>query len=172
MRQQRWLAGLALLALSTAVRAAPPDPARALADTIDKHISAGWTTAKIKPAPQTDDAEFLRRVHLQIGGRIPSVAEVRAFLSDKRPDRRERVVNRLLESPRYVNHFVNVWRTWMMPEASASIQAQFLAPSFENWLRDKLRENVPYDKMVHELLTTPTGGPQGGYIGLPGGGAS
>jgi hypothetical protein len=172
MRQQRWLAGLALAALVTAPRAAPPDPARALADTIDRRVGAEWAAAGIKPAPPADDAEFLRRVHLQLGGRIPSVAEVRAFLSDRRPDRRERVIQRLLDSPRYVNHFVNVWRTWMMPEAGASIQAQFLAPSFESWLRDKLRENVAYDRMVHELLTAPTGGQQGGGFGVVGGNPS
>jgi hypothetical protein len=155
MRYNRWLPALALVALGSTLRAAPPDPVRALADTIDKRVAAGWSAAKVKPAPAADDAEFLRRVYLHLAGRIPSVSEARAFLDDKSADKREKVVEQLLKSPRYVSHFINVWRGWMIPEADASIQARFLIPGFETWLRDKLRENVGYDTLVHELLTTP-----------------
>src|SRR5262249_3791131 len=78
----------------------------------------------------------------------------------------------LLRGPRYVSHFTNVFRAWMLPEASASFQARFLAPGFETWLRQKLAANTPYDRMVHELLTAPVGAQQAqfGYGG--GGGAA
>src|SRR5205085_1926167 len=115
MSVHQWLGGLVLLALGVPVTAA--DPVRELADTIDKHIRAGWDKAKAKPAPAADDAEFLRRVYLQLAGRIPSVSEVREFLDDRKPDKRERIILKLLDSPRYVTHFVSIWRTWMMPEA-------------------------------------------------------
>jgi hypothetical protein len=162
MRSQRWLAGLALLALGVPSWAA--DPVRELADTIDKHVQAAWEKAKAKPAPVADDAEFLRRVYLQLAGRIPSVSEVREFLDDKKPGKRERVIRKLLDGPRYVTHFVSIWRTWMMPEADASIQARFLIPGFETWLREKLRDNTPYDRLVHELLTTSVDGQRGGVF--------
>src|SRR4051812_7549184 len=179
-RLELYLAGLALLA-ATATQAAPPDPALAAAEKIDRHLAAGWEKGKVKPAAPgkrgranpaapADDAEFLRRVYLQLAGRIPSVAEAHAFLRDRTPDKRRQVVVRLLDSPRYVAHFANVWRSWMMPEADASIQARFLIPGFENWLREKLRDNVPYDKMVHELLTAAVGGNQLAYF--PGGGGA
>ena len=171
--RQTWLAGLALVALAAAATAAPPDPARELADTIDKHIRAGWEKAKVQPAPDATDAEFLRRVTLHLAGRIPEVSKVREFLADKKPDKRERAVRELLDHARYVTHFTSVWRTWMMPEAEASIQARFLIPGFENWLRAKLRENVPYDRIVHELLTAPIDGRGGtGFIYAGGGQAS
>src|SRR5437660_1580218 len=100
-RVQPWLDGLALLALGAAAPGGEPDPARALADVIDRHIQAGHDREKVKPAPLSEDAEFLRRVTLHLAGRVPAVSEVRAFLKDASPDKRERVVRELLEGPRY-----------------------------------------------------------------------
>jgi hypothetical protein len=130
-----------------------------LAGLIDRCLSTGWADAKVKPAPTASDAEFVRRVYLDLAGRIPSVTEVRQFLDDKRPDKRRRVVEQLLQGPRYVTHFTNVWRALLLPETTASLQARFLAPGFEAWLRKKLQQNTPYDVMVRELLTQSVNGP-------------
>ena len=172
LQRGRSLACLALLTATAAWGADPPSPdrdARALAAKIDKHVAAAWAKAGIKPAPAASDAEFLRRVTLDLAGRIPSVAEVRAFLRDKDPDKRRKAVERLLRGPRHVSHFTNVFRSWMLPEASASFQTRFLVPGFEAWLRGQLADNAPYDRMVRELLTVPVG-PQQGQFPVPGGG--
>src|SRR5438067_1590806 len=95
---------------------------QALAARIDKHLAAGWSAAGMEPAPLAVDAEFLRRVYLDVAGRIPSVAETRAFLKDSSPEKRLRLVEHLLASPRYVTHGVNVWRALLLPETSVSIQ--------------------------------------------------
>lgn len=129
--------------------------AYALAAHIDKHIEAGWKAAKIQPTPIAGDAEFARRIYLDLAGRIPTVAELRAFQNDKSPNKRRQLVDRLLADRRYVTHFTNVWRALLMPEASASVQARTLVPQFESWLRKQLVRNAGYDKMVRELLTTP-----------------
>src|SRR5437764_15026945 len=63
--------------------------ARALAKRIDDLLGTGWQAAKVQPAPLADDAEFLRRVSIDLAGRIPTVAEARAFLDSKAPDKRE-----------------------------------------------------------------------------------
>jgi hypothetical protein len=128
---------------------------RAVAARIDKHLAAGWSAAAVEPAPRADDAEFLRRVYLDVAGRIPSVADARAFLKDTSPDKRPRLVERLLQSPRYVTHGVHVWRTLLLPEVSASIQARFLAPGFETWLQEQFAKNAGYDTMIRDLLTAP-----------------
>lgn len=163
--------GLALIG-APAKGAEPPDPALELAAKIDKAISAGWQKHQVKAAPPTDDAAFLRRAYLHLAGRIPSVSETRAFLADQRPNKRHRVIRDLLEGARYVSHFTTVWSRWMIPEADANVQARFLVPGFEGWLREKLRANTPYDRIAIELLTTSTGaqGPQAGFIsGMSGG---
>jgi hypothetical protein len=124
-----------------------------LAARIDNHLVAGWATAQVVPAPLAGDEEFLRRIYVDIAGRIPGVAEARAFLNDKSLDKRRRLVAKLLESPRYVTHFTNFWRAALLPEATSSFQARFLVPGFETWLRKYLVKNAGYDEMVRDLLT-------------------
>jgi hypothetical protein len=156
---------MALAGLTPAVQAAlaesgtPSDKdVVALAAAIDRALAAGWDANKVQPAPPASDAEFIRRVSLDLAGRIPSVTEVRRFLDDKRPDKRRRLVEQLLEGPRYVSHFTNVWRALLLPETTTTLQARFLAPGFEAWLRSKLQQNAPYDVMVRELLTVSMNG--------------
>jgi hypothetical protein len=163
-----WTAGwCALLAAASGSRAAaaegpkplgPPAAVRdaaALATWIDQQFAADWQANKSKPAPDADDAEFLRRVSLDLIGRIPTVEEARHFLDDKSPDKRRLLVEKLLAAPRYVSHFTNVWRSLMLPEADANIQGRAFAPAFEAWLRSELTKNAGYDRMVHDLLTAP-----------------
>lgn len=69
----------------------------ALAARIDQHIAAAWDKS-VKPAPLAEDAEFFRRVHLDLAGRIPSVTEIRDFLDDDRPDKRRLWVERILQA--------------------------------------------------------------------------
>jgi hypothetical protein len=153
------ITGSIFLAGSGGIRAAAPNNnAATLAAAIDRHLSAAWQGNQIQPAPPATDAEFVRRVYLDLAGRIPAVAELRAFFDDKRPDKRQRLVEQLLDGPRYVTHFTNVWRALLLPETTSNLQASFLAPGFETWLRAKLQANTHYDAMVRELLTVPMDG--------------
>src|SRR5207245_8509533 len=92
-------------------------------------------------------------------GPSPSVAEGRAFLTGKRPDRRQRLVDRLLEGPAYVKHSANVWRALLAPEPDFT--ARFTQPVMEAWLRKQFAANAGYDRLVRELLTTPVAGDRG-----------
>lgn len=129
-----------------------------LAAKIDQHVAAKQKAAGVQPAPVADDGEYLRRVYLLVAGRIPTVYETREFLRDTAPDKRARIVERLLDNPRYVTHFTTVWRNWMLPEARTSLQAGFLVSGFDAWVSGHMAANTPYDKLVHELLTTPVAG--------------
>src|SRR5262245_27042373 len=130
----------ALLLASGPARAAAPPPLRlkpatpqevkALADKIDRLITERWNTLKLKPAPLADDAEFLRRAYLDLAGRIPTVAEAREFLADRRVDKRALLVDRLLDGPRYVVHLTNVWRALLIPEAGNNFQVRLGQPGF------------------------------------------
>ncbi len=139
-----------------------------LARRIDRHLGEAWDRGKIVPATLADDSEWLRRVYLDLAGRIPTVAEVRAFLADRRDDRRQRLVEGLLAGPRYPTHFATVWRSLLVPEASSNFQLRFQMSGFERWLRDWLVSDRGYDAMVKELLTAAIN--SRGGIQLGGGG--
>jgi hypothetical protein len=155
---------LGVLALTPALRGADKE-VLALAAQIDQRLTAAWDK-DVQPAPLADDAEFFRRVHLDLAGRIPSVTEVRDFLEDDRPGKRRLWVDRILQADpddssyrdAYVSHFANVWRAWLM--AQTNQQALFQQPALEAWLAQRLKSNIGYDQLVRELLTQPTAGNQ------------
>jgi hypothetical protein len=159
--------GLALVLLLLPGPPARAEPARertrraaaALAARIDQHLARRWKDSKVHPAPPAGDAEFLRRVYLDLIGRIPSAGEARRFLADTSPDKRQRLVEDLLDHPRYVTHWMAVWEELLLPELATQDPAKvagFLrgGMSFQAWLYRQLQENTGYDKMVRELLTT------------------
>ncbi|HVS34296.1 MAG TPA: DUF1549 domain-containing protein [Gemmataceae bacterium] len=176
IRRWLWTAGwCAVIAGATATRGAAETPkplgppaavrdADALAAWIDQQFAVDWQANHVTPAPAADDAEFLRRVYLDLVGRIPMVSEAQQFLADKKPNKRRQLVEDLLGRPGYVNHFTSVWRSLLLPEADANVQGRALTPSFEAWLRKDLTKNAGYDQMVRELLTAPIG--QGGPRGI------
>ncbi|HZY88740.1 MAG TPA: DUF1549 and DUF1553 domain-containing protein [Gemmataceae bacterium] len=158
LRHATWaLAAGLLLTAARPGRAEPPakgpDDAAKLAAAIDRLIEARLKEEGVQPAPLADDGAFLRRLSLDVVGRVPAVSEARRFLKAGTPDKRRRELERLLDSPGYINHFTNVWRDLLMPEANADFQRRYLVPGVESWLRRHFTENTPYDKMVRELIT-------------------
>jgi hypothetical protein len=161
MASHRFRMGLGVLALvvtASGLRAgppgredSPPGDVAALAARIDEHIAAGYAASKATPAALTDDAAFLRRVYLDLAGRIPRSSEVQAFLADPSPAKRREWVDRLLDGPNYVAHFSRVWRSLLVPQTNN--QAQAFGQQMEAWVRKRVKENTPYDEMVRELLT-------------------
>src|SRR5262245_33742244 len=152
MTLSRWLWAAAVAVVAPAALPAA-DPAEDLAGRIDHWLGAGWAKAKIEPAPPADDATFLRRAYLDIVGRIPTVTEAREFLDDPAPDKRRRLLEKLLADPASVEHFTHVLRSWFMPDPDVSPLAAQFTPQFEGWLRLRLTENAGYDRMVREMLT-------------------
>jgi hypothetical protein len=148
-------------ALSFAEESAPPaaantlEDARQLARRIDELIAARWKADNITPAPLADDAEFLRRASLDICGRIPAGSEVRDFLADKSPERRQAAIERLLDSPTYIVNMTNRWREVMLPEATSEQEVRFVLPGFEAWLRSRIAENRNFDEIAREIITLP-----------------
>jgi len=149
--------------------AADPKPARAepkpaspaeLTALIDKTFEEAWAKANVRPAPAADDAEFVRRVYLDLVGKIPRTYETLAFLDDPAPtaEKRAKLVDMLLESPAYLSRATETYRAMLLPEAETDDQVRILLPTFEAWLRKKVVENAGYDKIVREVLTVKLGG--------------
>jgi hypothetical protein len=169
-RPRIWIAALCVVWLAVLARAEtdPVEDARALAARIDQFIATRWSAEKVAPASLADDGAFLRRLTLDVNGRIPSVAESRRFLADPASDKRERAVERLLNSPGYITHFSNIWRDLLLPEANADFQQRFLSANIERWLRKEFANDVPYNEMVRELITLPLTGNQQQFFYNPG----
>ena len=144
-----------LLLLATTSSVARGDEVAELATEIDGLIRRRLAAENVTAAPVADDAEFLRRVFLDLGGRIPPSTRVRQFLADRDPDKRRKVVDELLDSSLYVVHFSNVWRKALLPETQADPQTRVLVPAFEAWLRQKLTDDTSYSEMVREIVTVP-----------------
>ena len=103
------------------------------------------------PSGQASDSTFLRRAHLRIIGRLPTLEETRAFLADASPDKRAQLVDRLLERPEYADFWANKWADLLRPNPyRAGMKAVW---NLDAWLRQAFRKNQRYDEFVRELLT-------------------
>lgn len=122
-----------------------------LAKQIDVHVDRALQAKKIPTSPRSDDAEFLRRVYLDITGTIPSYERVEPFLNDTQPDKRARLIDGLLASPEYVRHMTDQWREHLIPNTAASARRRH--ETGIQWLEAAFRENRPYDEFVRGVLT-------------------
>lgn len=120
---------------------------------IDQHIFANLKQIGIPPSPICDDSTFLRRVSLDIGGRLPTMEETIAFLADKAPGKRDRAIEALVNSPDYADYFANKWTALLKNQRAeaADITANF---AFHAWMRDNLLANTPYDQIVRQILAS------------------
>ncbi|TVQ01009.1 MAG: DUF1553 domain-containing protein [Planctomycetaceae bacterium] len=105
----------------------------------------------VPPSELCDDETFLRRVSLDIAGRLPTAQEANEFLASDAPDKRDQVIDRLLRSPEYADFFANKWTALLKNrrDDASDITSNF---AFHAWVRDSLLANVPYDQWVRELL--------------------
>lgn len=113
-----------------------------------------WTKLKslgITPSPSVDDAKYMRRVYIDVIGRLPTPNETRAFLADQSPNKRLTMVDALLERPEYADHWANKWADLLRPNPyRVGIKAVL---NYDNWIRDSFRRNKPYDQFVRDLVT-------------------
>src|SRR5262245_51862124 len=109
-------------AAGSGTRAGGPDPA-ALAAEIDRHVEARLASERVRPADPADDAEFLRRVYLDLHGVVPTPEEAARFLADTRPDKRARLVDALLADPRYGEYLGDVWQGYLVSPLADDRQA-------------------------------------------------
>ena len=120
---------------------------------IDQHVFANLKQLGVPPSAICDDSTFLRRVSLDIAGRLPTMEETRAFLASKDPDKRDHAINALLSSPDYADYFANKWTALLKNKRddAADITANF---AFHAWMRDSLLANTPYDQIVRQILAS------------------
>jgi hypothetical protein len=117
---------------------------------IDKLALAKWKQLGLVPSELCTDGEFMRRVSLDLCGRLPAPDEVRAFLADERADKRARVIDRYLDDKDYAAYFALRWGS-ILRNASLAGSEQ-AAYAFHEWLRDMIGRNRPYDEFVRGIV--------------------
>lgn len=144
-----WFVLGALLNLWQASAGRADDPA-AVAALIDRHVEARLTAEGLQRAAPADDAEFLRRVFLDLHGVVPSAERAAAFIDSHQPDKRSRLIDELLEGARFGEHFGDIWRRLLI---SPLANEQRLQPErFVAWLADRFNHDR-WDRTVYDLLT-------------------
>ena len=135
------------------------DPAwiKKAAAEIDKRIGTGFQKAKVTPVSPADDSRWLRRVYLDATGRIPSYTEAKAFLDDATPDKREKLVEKLLNSEGYVSQMYNYFCDLFRATSRLGDGTRSGVP-YLRWIRESAASNKSWDKMTAELLTSSGGG--------------
>lgn len=120
---------------------------------IDELVYAKLKSVKILPSDVCTDADFIRRLHLDLTGLPPEPEMVKKFLDDPTPSRekRDKLVDILVGNPDFVDHWTNKWADLLQ------VNRKFLgvegAEAFRKYIRDSIASNKPYDKFCHELLT-------------------
>jgi len=123
----------------------------ALAQIIDQEITRRLTEEKVPVSGKTEDAEYLRRVYLDIIGVIPTAEQVKAFLESKDADKRAKVVEVLLTDARYGKSMSEIWANVMVPRESNNRRLD--ASPLQQWMAKEFNDNKPWDKLVYELVT-------------------
>lgn len=122
---------------------------------IDQLIQKGYAANEVTPNPPVSDEIFVRRLYLDVIGRVPTMAETVAFLEDKAPNKRAQLIDSLLDSEGYVANYFNYWADLLRAKTQISGNGQSTPAglSYANWIKESLRENKPYDDFVREMLS-------------------
>lgn len=118
---------------------------------IDRLINEQLQRLNLPPSPPCDDATFIRRLFLDTIGLPPTPQEVKAFLADTSPDKRDQLIESLLQRPEFVDYWTYKWSDVLM------LNGQLLRPealkSYYQWIHTHIEKNSPWDQLVREILT-------------------
>ena len=120
---------------------------------IDELVFKRLKDLGLPPSEICDDATFLRRATIDIAGRLPTKIEVEEFLKEVPFDKREKLIDTLLDSKDYPEYFANKWGSILRNRRKAVNDDLKPTQAFHDWIRDAVKENKPYDQFVREILT-------------------
>lgn len=129
----------------------PSYPEVAKRNYVDEHVFGKLERFNIIPSETSSDSEFLRRVCLDLTGTLPPPERVREFLSSRDPDKRDALIETLLNSPEYVDYWTYFFSEVLRVYSGATLNAEH-ALIYEDWVRKNIAGNAPYDRMARERL--------------------
>lgn len=141
-------------------------PAAALPEStkIDELLAKDWEKNGLKPNPPASDEVLVRRLYLDIAGRVPTIEEVRQYLESRDPQKRSKLIDTLLAGDGFTSHMFNYWADVL--RLTDNVKGRVTAQAYEEWLKKKVKANTPFDQMVRELITTDGGVWDSGAIGF------
>lgn len=142
---------VALLLIAGPSTAGSKIDSRELSRRIDHFIDAGFRGERVSPSPRSNDAEFLRRVYLDIIGCIPTVEKAVAFLDSRDANKRSKLIDELLATNDYGKHQADIWQQILLPRTSDNRAVPF--DKMVKWLEESFNANKPWNEMVREILT-------------------
>ena len=139
-----------------AVSSTPVVPARledalSAAAKIDRLIESNYRKYDVAPNPVTTDAQFVRRIYLDITGTIPTYRQTRRFLGSRDEDKRSRLIDELLRSDGYASHNFNYWADVLRYKDNLNNNVR--GYHYRQWIKQSLAENKPWDQFVNQLVT-------------------
>ncbi len=121
------------------------------ASRLDGYVETKLLDQNLEPNRMAEDEVFLRRVYLDVAGRIPTLGEATDFLESADPNKREELIDKLLSSPDYVSNLYNFWAdTLRLVERP---QPNIVADPYLSYIKESIRTNKKYDQWVYEMLT-------------------
>jgi hypothetical protein len=157
---------LLALCLISSARAAGKTDITSAARQIDSILEADWQKHKLQGNPATDDNTFVRRIYLDIIGRIPTTRESDEFLASKDADKRAKLIDKLLGSEAYVQHTFNYWADVLrLTSAMATRPVRSPARRMRNSSRKACARIKPYDQFVREMVAAQGKAWDNGAIG-------
>src|SRR4051812_48908198 len=148
-----------LLSAGTVRAAALPE-----AQKIDALLGKEWEKNNLKPNPPATDEVLVRRFYLDIAGRIPTVEETQDFVRSNDPQKRAKLVDKLLASDGYASNMFNYWADVL--RMTDNVKGKITAQAYAEWMKQQLKANTPYNEMVSKLITTDGGVWDSGAIGF------
>ncbi len=149
-----------MLPAMASVKSRPRDAGQYAQGSIDAYIWADFQKNGITPAPPTTDWEFIRRVTLDLTGRIPTPDRVLTFVADTTPNKRAKLIDELLTSPQWVDkwtmYFGDLYQNTTTKQSTSLNRFPQGRNAFYQWIHDSIANGKPYNQMAAELITAST----------------
>jgi hypothetical protein len=119
---------------------------------VDQYTHAKWQKLGLVPSELCSDADFIRRLRLDLTGTLPTPEELLAFVADKDPQKRAKLVDRLIETEEYAYFFANKWADILRVKRGRQTTRARGTFAFHNWIRRAMAEDMPYDEFARGIL--------------------
>ena len=146
-------------------RFSDPSPPAEIVSFVNASLAQSWVSAGVKPSPLAPEEEWCRRLYVRVLGRIPSREELQRFTADRAKNKREKLLDLLFTDDAYLeeyaSHWATIWANVLIGRTGGRGESLANREGLEQYLRQSLARNKPYDQIVHELLTATGSGQPG-----------